>query len=614
MNGGAKLKKIKYLLLMLISIFMFDITVFAATGNISVSSSNVYVGDSFTVSVNVNASAAWNIHVVASGPVSGCTINQANATDDAMDTNITFNSTCTATGEGTISINLSGDVTSATDGKAVSVSGSKAVTVTTKPAPPSENQNETNSNQPPQPVNRQDDNNVVNNNQQQSNNIENNVDNKSSNNNIKELIIEGHELVKVDDNNYILNVSNDVDKLNVKAIPEDTKATITGDGIKEIKVGENDLEIIVTSESGIQNKIYIKVMRKDGFYLEDLPELLSKRKENIEIIIKSDTVISLSDLEKIKDSKKIVKFNYFDESKKLVYSWIIDGSKLKNINDQITTISYDSENKNDILRLSNYAYGMFISFKQKENYPEGARIKLYVGDKYSDNDLLNVYGYVKENDKLDLLEKSLKVEDGYIEFDLRGKGEYFVTMSTIPNIDKVSEISNSTHSNKIIISIIILLIILFIIIIALKNKSRKEKGNVYYNNIEDKTDINSTISNENKETVKNEEYDNPHLDDNSKNEKENTNDNNDNDDINVNHNIDINSTISNENNKTIENEEYDNTNLDDNSKNEKLLKSIENKLNNLDSEINSILPEKELINDDILSKTNNISVEKDKKA
>ena len=131
------MKKIKILLISLISMFAFNTSVYAASSSISVSSGNVYVGDSFTVSLYVTSSAAWNVHVTASGPVNGCTIHKADASDDALDTNRSFSATCTATGEGTIVIRLSGDVTSASDGNAVSVSGSRSVSVSQlNPSPP----------------------------------------------------------------------------------------------------------------------------------------------------------------------------------------------------------------------------------------------------------------------------------------------------------------------------------------------------------------------------------------------------------------------------------------------------------------------------------------------
>ena len=210
------MKKVKYLIISLISIFAFNINVFAASGSLGVSSSSVYVGDSFTVTANVSSAAAWNIHVSASGPVSGCSINQADATADAMDTNKTFSATCTATGTGTITIRLSGDVTSASDGNAVNVSGSRSVTVSNRPTPPSNNNNNNNNNN----SNNNSNNNNSNNNQA--------TDNRSKNNNIKELSVEGYDLTKVDNNNYTLSVPNDVTSINIKATAEDSKSKVTG--------------------------------------------------------------------------------------------------------------------------------------------------------------------------------------------------------------------------------------------------------------------------------------------------------------------------------------------------------------------------------------------------
>lgn len=448
------MKKVKFLLVSLIAIFAFNINVFAASGSLSVSSGSVYVGDSFTVTANVSSAAAWNIHVSASGPVSGCSINQADVTADAMDTNKLFSATCTATGTGTITITLSGDVTSASNGNAVNVSGSRSVTVSQKPTqtPPSNNNNH-------------------------NNNSNNNTDTRSKNNNIKELSVEGYELVKVDNNNYTLSVPNDVTSINIKASAEDSKSKVTGTGVHDINIGENNIEVVVTAENGSQNKINIKVTRKDGYYLEDLDSVLKSNKtDDINIIIKSDTKITTQDLEKIKSSGKTVKFNYYNDDKKLVYSWIVDGLKLKNTSDLMTTISNDSENKKDILRLSNYADGLFVGLKQTNNLPSGTKLKLFVGDKYKDNDLVNVYGYVKNNDKLELVKSKVKVGNGYIEFDVTDAIDYFVTMSTIPSSDKVVTPTEKSSSPilLIIIGILSLLVISLLIAFIMKNKKNKK--------------------------------------------------------------------------------------------------------------------------------------------
>ena len=447
------MKKIKLLFISLILIFGISINVFAASGSLSVSSESVYVGDSFTVTVNVNSAAAWNIHVSSSGPVSGCSINQADATADAMDTNKTFSATCTSTNTGTITVTLSGDVTSASDGNAFNVSGSKSITVLTKPSPPNNNNNNNNN----------------------SNNYQ--TDNRSKNNNIKEISVEGFELTKIDNNNYTLSVSNDITSINIKAVAEDSKAKITGIGVHDIKIGENNIEVIVTAENGLQNKINIKVNRKEDYYLEDLDNLLNNKIDNINITIMSDTKINLKDLEKISKNKKLVNFNYYNENKLLMYCWTIDGSKAIAKSELLTTISNDSSNKKDILRLSNYADGLFFELKQKEDLPKGAKLKIFVGNKYEENDLVNVYSYVKNNNKLELVQNKIKVEDGYIKFDIIDSSDYFVTLS---NILIAEDVTTPTEKESIsivpiIISMIAVSIICEIILFKIMNKKNKKK-------------------------------------------------------------------------------------------------------------------------------------------
>lgn len=489
------MKKIKILLISLISMFAFNTSVYAASSSISVSSGNVYVGDSFTVSLYVNSSAAWNVHVTSSGPVNGCTIHKADASDDALDTNRSFSATCTATGEGTIVIRLSGDVTSASDGNAVSVSGSRSVSVSQKPAPtpsptPSQPGNNTNKNN----------NNQTNNNNNKQNSTQNDGDNKSKNNNIKNISVDGYNLIKVDSNNYTLSVTNDVTNINVKATAEDSKSKVTGTGNHNINVGENNIEIIVTAENGSQNKINIKVTRKDGYYLEDLDSILNNNKiTDINITIKSDTIITKEDLEKIKNSKKTVKFNYYNDDKSLAYSWIIDGSKIKTTSNLSTIITSDSDNKKDILKLSNYADGLFVVLKQND-LPSGTKLKLFVGNKYENNDFVNVYSY--RNNKLYLLKNKIKLDNGYIEFSLDNTSEYFVTMSTIPNTDITTSVENNEKISilPIIILIICLIVIGIIIIFIIKNKKKKKSN---YDDCEELSDDYSLFEIKNNEqTIK----------------------------------------------------------------------------------------------------------------
>ena len=142
------------------------------------------------------------------------------------------------------------------------------------------------------------------------------------------------------------------------------------------------------------------------------------------------------------------------------YSWVIDGSKLKNTNEVLTTLSSDSENKKDILRLSNYADGLFVNLKQNSNFPEGTKLKVFVGSKYEDNDIVSVYAYVKNGDKLELVESEAKVENGFVVFSVIDFSDYFVTLSSIEN-------SSASNSNNTFVIIAIIEFILILVILIL---------------------------------------------------------------------------------------------------------------------------------------------------
>lgn len=318
--------------------------------------------------------------------------------------------------------------------------------------------------------------------------------NLSKNNNVKSLEVDGYDLVKVDNNNYTLSVTNDVTSINVKATVEDSKAKLTGVGVKELAVGENIIEVVITSESGLQNKITIKVIRKDGYYLEDLDTLL--KNDNLkesDIIITSDASLSKEDISKIRDSKKTLRFNYFDENRKLLYSWYVNGSEINTDVEFLTLIEFTADNIDNIYKNSNYADGLYVKFKHEGDLPNGTKVKLYVGDKFSNESIVNLYYYNKTNKNLELVKNNLIVNDGYIEFDLNHCSDYFVTMSTIEKIQN-NEVS-SFEFLKVFAIVTTLIIIVLIVYIFIKVKPFKNKSN---SDVKDKSLdlINSQISQE----------------------------------------------------------------------------------------------------------------------
>lgn len=286
-------------------------------------------------------------------------------------------------------------------------------------------------------------------------------DTRSQNNELDTISVDGYELTKIEnEKTYILNVSNGVDKIVINATAKDEKATVTGAGEKNLEIGENSFEIVITSESGKKNKIVVKVTRKDAYYIEDLKDALNSSDSQIDIILNANK-ITKDIIDSIKNSNKIISFDKYDENKLLLYSWLINSKKIKNSNEFNTNINI-TENNDKLDKLTNYANGLYISFEHKGELPEGTKVKLFVGNKYKNGDLLNFYYYNEKDNKLELIKKDITVKDGYVEIDMNHCSNYYLTKAEF----------NKKNSNPFIaISIVELgLIISMIAFYIIKNK------------------------------------------------------------------------------------------------------------------------------------------------
>lgn len=440
--------KKKYFVILLLTMFLLPFKV-AAQGDFGVSTTSIsmYLGESKTITISTNnAVGKLNISSQNSGVVSvspeSIFIQNPGASESI---------TITGNSVGTTTISVVASDNFATMDEEILTGQTKIITVSVI-ARPTTQPNPTPSNPKPS---------------QSQNNL-------SKNANIKSLSIDGYELVKVDDNNYTLTVTNDVTSIKVNATLEDEKAKVSGVGDKELQVGENNIEVVVTSEAGNQNKITIKVTRKDGYYLEDLDLVLnSDELQEVDIIINADSVITKEQLRKIKKSKKTVRLNCYDESKKLIYSWIVDGKEIKDEEELTTSIAFTTENAKEIYKLSNYADGLYVDFKHTGDLPTGTKIKLYVGDKFENGSLVNIYYYNTSEKTLDFVRDNLKVSEGYIEFDVKDCLECFVTMSTI------GIINNETINVFMIFAGIELIVIVgLVVFIIIKIKRMKKKNDI----------------------------------------------------------------------------------------------------------------------------------------
>ena len=116
----------------------------------------------------------------------------------------------------------------------------------------------------------------------------------SKNNYLKSLSIEGYDIsFDKDTLEYTIEVGNEVEKVKITAQAEDPKASVSGDGEREVSEGNNKLEIRVEAENGNVKTYVINVVVKE---LDPINVKIGK--ETYTVIRKEDVLTAPSNYQK----------------------------------------------------------------------------------------------------------------------------------------------------------------------------------------------------------------------------------------------------------------------------------------------------------------------------
>lgn len=378
------LKKVKYIisLIMIITIILFASKVYAASANISVSSSSVIVGDTITITISGNA-ASWNLEL--SGATTG---NMADATSTGENENVTMGTyTYKTTKEGDVTFKLKG-VVSDSDYTKKNIDVTKTITVKAKqatpdptPTPEPEPTPTPEPEKPTEPtftdtnkimystgninlraswstsssatsIEKGTELNVTGTSTEKINgyvwyrvsyngqtkyvasslltSTKPEEETKSNNANLKSLVVENFDIIpnfSSDVTEYTLDVTGEVNELSIKAEPEDSKATVTIKGEKELKDGENTIIISVDAEDGTTKLYEIKVTKKEestfgltslkikGANIEFKPDVYNYSinvKFDVDILeiqavaSEEDAIVEITGNEKLKEGENII--------------------------------------------------------------------------------------------------------------------------------------------------------------------------------------------------------------------------------------------------------------------------------------------------------------------
>jgi hypothetical protein len=204
-----------------------------------------------------------------------------------------------------------------------------------------------------------------------------------------------------------------------------------------LEIGDNKILINVVAEDGSSRTYSLIITRQDPNRV-----ILSTKEDIIAAINSSDDKIievqlNVTDQNKIIDKDiiealigkdKAIIFTVNDNSGGTLYSTEINGENVSNSNANLNlNLSFISPVQNDIEKLSNKKDALYLSFEDHEKLPAKVQMKLFVGNKYEDNESLFLYYYNQDKNRIEFIKDNIVVKNGYVEFDLAHHSDYLLT-------------------------------------------------------------------------------------------------------------------------------------------------------------------------------------------
>ena len=274
---------------------------------------------------------------------------------------------------------------------------------------------------------------------------------------------------------YNITVENDITHADISYETEDSDSTVDITGNTTLKVGLNTIKVVVTSKSGKTKTYTLNITRNKSKVVlsNNEEEIINKINDSeddsdiyVSIDIDDEKEISENILEALSNSKKTLVYE-INKNDKLVYSVMFSGkySSKKPFNYEIL---FKNENEENLTKLVGSNMYLPITFKTTDKMPGELLYKIYTGDKtIKDLKKLNLYKFDASSGELELVDKNLKVEDGYVEIKLSETAEYILAYME-PEKIKLNE--------NIIIPAVLLPVLLVAVIVGLIVQKKKKKA------------------------------------------------------------------------------------------------------------------------------------------
>lgn len=258
----------------------------------------------------------------------------------------------------------------------------------------------------------------------------------SSNTELKSLSVEGYSLAfSPSVLEYRLTVGNIVDNVLVLAQAADDRSSVIIDNVSLLQLGENRIQVTVVAPNG-QSRIYtifvVRSLEAPQVTLTELEDIIYQTTATvIPVILEDEYILSAEVLDKVRKATKILDIQKQDDQGKLLYRWTIDGRSLtaKNDLDLRLRLNYSQlRNLDDLFGESRY-WNVYLVHQGE--IPVGTIVKVYIGGIFPDLSTLNLYHASLETEALQLNSQSVRMDGGYVEFEVLSGGEYILSDALI---------------------------------------------------------------------------------------------------------------------------------------------------------------------------------------
>lgn len=206
--------------------------------------------------------------------------------------------------------------------------------------------------------------------------------------------------------------------------------------------------------------------------LNELDTLINQGKATIN---NDDTILKNNELVQIKNNKVLTTYEKI-ENNNLLYSWSFDGNKMTaddiklNIDLNLILGLTPNKDKIDALIPSSIA-SLKLDFQHKGNLPLGTSLKVNIGSSFKNDDILDLYYYNPEANKLEKVAENIMVIDGFASFPISHCSEYVLVLNKEAN--KNADNNVQTSSMNVILYTIITIVCAGALGYIIKNKNKE---------------------------------------------------------------------------------------------------------------------------------------------